>query len=219
VLRTGTEPPVKSKHWLADHFRRKVWLHHCYWCFNLQPDCVYWTVKMRDLEDQQYCASVCRVLCIHVLYICPQQQDIIQNKLYVMCSRFYSPFFPSLFNRLAWSKLHYNIRQAEAETELIHLPPTPTYSPPPPSQRQWWQRRRCWRRRRWWWWWWCQKEDTDRRWNHTMRQTWHYTSRQKRIYFYILHNKSVLKKKLQMLKLEDLLTEVQCTWNVKVDVT
>ena len=82
-LRVGTEPPLKSKLWLANHIRWRMWLHRCYFVVTvpvLKPECVYWAVAMRGLEKQPYWCT-----CVFVHY-----NRILYEINYMSCTFLYS---------------------------------------------------------------------------------------------------------------------------------
>ena len=90
-LRLGTEPPLRSKLWLADRMRRRGWLHdYCCCCYCSCPTTCACVPSCSNERPGKATILV-------YMYICPLKQDIIQNKLYVM----YTPvFIPSLHTEL-----------------------------------------------------------------------------------------------------------------------
>lgn len=82
-LRVGTEPPLKSKLWLANHIRWRMWLHCCYFCCYCSSPKT-WVCVLSCSNERPGKATLLVYMCI-----CPLQQDIIWNKLYVM----YIPVF------------------------------------------------------------------------------------------------------------------------------
>lgn len=88
-LRAGTEPPLKSKLWLTNHITRRwrMWLHRCYFCCYCSSPTA-WVCVLSCSNERPGKATIIVYMCI-----CPLQQDIIWNKLYVM----YIPVFIRLF--------------------------------------------------------------------------------------------------------------------------